>query len=283
MPADEINVRHSPLYRIYAWLLRMKVGPWESPEIPPLPEPPLSTWKDTFTTTVPCKGDAFTFHVSVSRIWARRGDLAELETTISAHTAMLNSKLERQLRDISRRYQPDGIREFERAAANEFSKPVGFSDDSALTCGFSVYAEPDNELREKLRDAEISRLQADAMREEEERQVAHLDRMRDLWLAFLKEADKDPLGSLAVQLAGNPGKVAELMAKHVSNREQAIDQLRKVCDTASQAYRDKGLYEFEISMDSPLRRLLRYVENTSEPHAPDTATANGAHPPGQTA
>jgi hypothetical protein len=277
--ADEPRIRRSPLPRACAWILGMMAALWDCVMLPRAKSP----MRTCFRVTVPCQGDAFSFKVVVSEIWTRPGRLRALEEAVSIHRTAFEEMVQRRLRDISRHYQSDATEEFERSAIASLSRPAGFSDDSALTCTCSIRAEPDDAVCKKLGEAEFVRLKKDAERREAERQVEHLDRMRARCLGFLKEADKDPLGSLAVQLAvhfgGNPKEIAEVIVKHASERERAAEELRKLCDTASQAYRDKDLFDFANSMDSPLSRLVQHVYGMPETPGGEEATTNGVGPP----
>lgn len=262
MYPDEPEDWRSPLSRLFARLFSRRSYAWEPPEPQFVQETlPVQTMHEETAFTVPCKGDAFVFQVAVEETWSLRGEPSELEAAVKSHQPDLHDKLERRLREISRRYSPEDVPAFEDAVDAEARMPVRFQNESGLRCRLSARAGLDDELREKRREAKLGEIAKDAARAEARRDAEHINQMRELWLAFLKEAEKDPLGSLSVQLAGNPGKVSELVAKHASNQEQAAEQIRKACETAIQAYRDKGLYEFEVHMDSAFSRLLRYLED----------------------
>lgn len=136
-----------------------------------------------------------------------------------------------------------------------------------------------------MRNAEIKRLEAQAEHARKDQYLKHLDVMRDRWLTFLGQFDGDPLGSLAAQLAGDPDHLADVIAKRTSERERLTDELRKLCDTTSDAYRDKDVFDFVNTTDSALSRLLRHVGIDGAPE-PDGGAAkgmgeavNGAGPP----
>lgn len=265
MYPDEPEDRHSPLSRLLTRLFPRKPYTWEPTEPQFVQETlPVQIMHEETGFTVPCKGDTFAFQVTVEETWSLRGELAELEAAVKSHQPDLHDKLERRLREISRRYPPEDVPAFEDAADAEARMPVRFQNESGLACRLSARAGLDDALREKRRNATLEQVKNDAARAEDRRNAEHINRMRELWLTFLKEAEKDPLGSLSVQLAGNPSKVAELVAKHASSQEQAAEQIRKACETAIQAYRDKGLYEFEVHTDSAFRRLLQYLEDPPE-------------------
>lgn len=263
MPADESATR--------AWA----TGLWKA-VVPCTYRQTFMSRKDNFPVRVPCQGDAFSFRVTIDAAWIRRGTSGELERAISVHASTLYAKIERRLRNISRCFRPDDPGEFELAAAAEFRRPEEFPDDPTLTCDISFRAAPDELLLGMLREATTKRVQADTDRAEEERQARHTNRMRQCWLALLKEAEKDRLGYLSVQIAGNPDEVAGLMAKYVADQEQTISELRDLCDTASKAYQEKAIFDFDADMNGPLHRLLRYLEDAPQPRANGAATANGA-------
>jgi hypothetical protein len=245
--------------------------PRPDPVPTPRQEPVAAARKQLPPLTVPCAGGAFNFQVTMHERWARPGDPYPLETAIRDHADALRAQTERRLRGISRRYRPEDAEEFERAANAEVSKSWGFADDPGLSCVLSVHAAPDEELVKELRAVDIDRLKADAVRQRAAQDLEHLDAMRARWLAFLEKSGDDQLGALAVRLAGNPDKAAETIAKYMSDREEAVDEIRGACDTASRAYQDKGLYDFAMSMDGPLSRLVSYVNGEHEPRGEETS------------
>ncbi|MBO0803579.1 MAG: hypothetical protein J2P25_10970 [Nocardiopsaceae bacterium] len=252
---DEAEGYRSLWSRMRGWFVLSQ------PEFPAfIPEPlPLRTMDEDFTILAPCKGDAFNFQVLLKATWSHRAEEDEFMTVISSHAQRMRNTMVMKLRNISRRYWPEEIRAFELEVV-ESCKEFKFPDNPGLTCKLFLCVEQDERLRKELREAKIEQVKADARREEAER-----------WLAFLRRTDKDPLGSLSVQLAGNPDKVTELMAKHVSSNEQAIDQLRKACET----YQKADLFDLNRSMDTAISRLLRYVDGSPES---SSSSGNGSGP-----
>lgn len=248
------------------------------------PEPPRSARETQFQTEVPCQGDAFSFQVTIRELWTYPGGPDVLERMVTDRVKAQQMVVERQLRAISRRFPPDAVADFERAATTELGSPMNFPESLGLDCSYSVHAAPDEVLHQHLRDTEIKRLEAGAEHERKEKHLNHLEHMRDRWFSFLRQFDGDSLGSLAAQLAGDPEHLADVIAKRTSEQERLKDELRKLCDTTSEAYRDKDVFEFVISTDSALSRLLRHVgiDSTSEPDGGLTSgeneAANGAHP-----
>jgi hypothetical protein len=240
------------------------------------------TW---FQAEVPCRGDAFSFRVTIRESWSRPGELESLRQVVGKRIEAQHMAMERRLRTISRRFPPDSAEVFERTMNMELDSMSCFPDDPGLCCEYSVRAAPDKDLREHLRNAEINRLEDHAKHEREEQQLNHLEVMRDRWLDFLRKFDGDPLGSLAAQLADSPEQLADAIEQRTSERERLTEGLRKLCDTATEAYRDKDVFDFVYSTDSALSRLLRHVgiDDVPGPGGKQAGegggTANGAHPP----
>ncbi len=122
-----------------------------------------------------------------------------------------------------------------------------------------MHVAPDSELHKHLRNAELERLHAQSEHVQTRQRLDDLELMRDRWLAFLQQFDGDPLGTMAAQLADDPAQLSDLIARRTSERERVTDDLRKLCDTAGDAYRDKEVFDFVISTDSALSRLLHHV------------------------
>jgi hypothetical protein len=213
----------------------------------------------SFAAEVPCHGDAFNFRVTVNEVWGGTAEPDTLRLAVNGRIAVQRIAIERQIRTISRRFSPEATADFEGALNAAFGSPSSFPGHPSLTCSYSVHVAPDSELHQHLRKAEIERLEAQSKHLRERRRLESIELMRDRWLAFLRQFDGDPLGTLAAQLAGEPEQLADLIAKRTSEQERTTDELRKLCDTASEAYRDKDVFDFVISTDSALSRLLRHV------------------------
>lgn len=222
-------------------------------------QPPRVTDQRSFAAEVPCHGDAFNFRVTVNEVWGGTAEPDTLRLAVNGRIAVQRIAIERQIRTISRRFSPEATADFEGALNAAFGSPSSFPGHPSLTCSYSVHVAPDSELHQHLRKAEIERLEAQSKHLRERRRLESIELMRDRWLAFLRQFDGDPLGTLAAQLAGEPEQLADLIAKRTSEQERTTDELRKLCDTASEAYRDKDVFDFVISTDSALSRLLRHV------------------------
>jgi hypothetical protein len=272
------------LLRACAWVGQVMTRSWRA-VFPTPPEPPRKTHQTSFQAEAPCHGDAFSFRVTIHELWARPGESNALVLAVSERIKAQHLAVERRLRGISRRFPPEATEGFECAANSELGSPVHFSDDLDLECSFSVHVASDEELHQHLRNAEIKRLEAQAEHARKDQYLKHLDVMRDRWLTFLGQFDGDPLGSLAAQLAGDPDQLADVIAKRTSERERLTDELRKLCDTTSEAYRDKDVFDFVNTTDSALSRLLRHmgIDGASGPVGGmangRSDAANGAGPP----
>jgi hypothetical protein len=258
MPDSESFMRYAlkKLLTACAWTGQALTRLWHA--VTPVPhEQSRRTYQTCFQAEVPCQGDAFDFRVTIHELWTRPGESEALELAVSERIKAQHMVLERQLRNISRRFQPEAAADFERAANAEI-RSARFPGDLALDCSYSVHAAPDEEFHQHLRNAEIKRVEAHAEHARKEQHLDHLELMRKRWVAFLGQFDGDPLGSLAAQLVGDPG-LADAIEKRTSEQERHKDELRKLCDTTTEAYRDKDVFDFVSSTDSALSRLLRHL------------------------
>jgi hypothetical protein len=257
------------LLRARSWAVQTVTRLWRAV----FQDPPKGTHQTRFQAEVPCAGDAFSFCVTIHELWTRPGKVDALEIAIRAHIEAQHMMVVRRLRTISRRFSPEAAAEFEHAANAALESPTQFPDN--LDCSYSIHAAPDQELHQHLRNAEIKRLEAHVSDAREKQHLDHVEVMRDRWFAFLRKFDGDPLGSLAAQLAGAPGQLADVIAARTAERERLTDELSKLCDTTSEAYRDKDVFDFVTSTDSALSRLLRHVHIES-PSGSDGGLASGA-------
>lgn len=228
----------------------------------------LLSYREFFQTEVPCRGDAFTFRVTVREVWTRRGRLDVLDVGTRKET--LRTEVERRLRSVSRRYPPEASALFEHTMNAELI-PAKFADDPKLTCAYSVQVAPDERLVEHLRAMAIKRLEGDAEHDRNTRHLSHLESMQARWLDFLRQLDSDPLGHLAARLAGDE-ELADAIRQHASDQQRIFDDLRDLFDTATEAYRDKDVFDFVMTTDSALSRLLRHIR------AEETPSPNGTKP-----
>jgi hypothetical protein len=275
MSGSESLVRYAlkVLLRTCARIGQLVTRSWRA-AFPIPPEPPRRTYQTCFQSEVPCQGDAFSFRVTIHELWTRSGESNALELAVSGRIKAQHMAMEGQLRAISRGFPPEATADFERAVKTELRSPTRFPDDLDLECSCSINAAPDEGLHQHLRNAEIKRLEAQAKHAQTDQDLDNLELMRDRWLAFLGQFDGDPLASLAAQLAGDPDQLADVIAKRMSERERLTDELRKLCDTTSEAYRDKDVFDFVNTTDSALSRLLRHMGIDGRPE-PDGGVARG--------
>lgn len=268
MSDNESSVKYTleVMFQACVWVGKVVNRLWRT-ILPSRPEPPRSIQETHFQTGVPCQGDAFSFQVTIHELWTYPGEPDVLERMVTEHVKAQQMVVERQLRALSRRFSPDAVADFERVANTELGSPVHFPETLGLDCSYSIHAAPDEVLHQHLRDAEIKRLEDRAEHTRADQRLDHIEQMRNRWLDFLRRSGEDPLGSLAAQLAGDPEDLANAIAKHMSEQKQLNDELRKLCDTTSEAYRDKDVFEFVASTDSALSRLLRHmgINGASEP------------------
>ena len=60
-------------------------------------------------------------------------------------------------------------------------------------------------------------------------------------------------------MAGNPERLADIIARYASEQERQEEELRKLCDRTSEVYRDMDVYQFVTNTDSALSRLLLHM------------------------
>jgi hypothetical protein len=235
------------------------------------PEPAIH--QDCFDIATPCRGDAFAFRVSVAELWKRQGEFDVLDLDIRKDS--MRAELEPRLRAISRRYPPEAAALVEHAMNAELAAPTSFVDDPGLSCVRSVQVAPDEAVSQQMQEAERERLRADAEHVRKTQDLDRLEAMQVRWLAFLRQLDHDPLGQLAARLAGDQ-KLAETIEQHTSEQQRITEGLRDLCDAATEAYQDKDVFDFSMTTDSALSRLLRHI-GADGPISPNgAASTNGA-------
>lgn len=221
---------------------------------------------------------------TINEVWSGAAGPDALKLAVNGRIDAQRMAIERRLRIISRRFAPEATADLEQTLNTALGSPSSLPGDPDLTCGYSVHVAPDSELYQYLRKAEIKRLEDQSDHVRQSQRLADLELMRGRWLAFLRQFDGDELGTLAAQLADGPGQLADLIAKRASERERDRDDLRKLFDTTSEAYRNRDVFDFVISADSALSRLLRHVGIDSVPgteHRPASSpneSENGASP-----
>lgn len=250
---------------LWDWITRMTATIWHA-AYPSSSS--LQTYEEAFQAETPCRGDAFTFRVTIRELWTRRGRLDMLD--LKAREETQRAEVERRLRAISRRYPPEACAVFEHAM-NSALTPVKFADDPKLTCAYSVQVALDDGLVEHLRATAIKRLEGDAEHDRNAQHLDHLEAMQARWLDFLRRLESDPLGQLAARLAGDE-ELADAIRQHASDQQQIFEDLRDLYDTATEAYRDKDVFDFVMTTDSALSRLLRHIR------VDDGPSPNGANP-----
>lgn len=222
--------------------------------------------QDCFDVHAPCRGEAFAFQVTVAELWTRMGAFDPLDLEIRKESS--RAEVERRLRAISRRYPPEAAALVEHEMNAEFEAPMSFAGDPALSCARSVQVTLDHALSEHLQEAEFERLKASAEHSRKTQELERLEAMQMRWLAFLRQLDHDPLGHLAARLAGDQ-KLADAIKQHTSEQQRITEGLRDLCDAATEAYQDKDVFDFYLTTESALSRLLRHIG------ANDSTSPNG--------
>jgi hypothetical protein len=228
------------------------------------PEPSID--HDCFDVQAPCRGDAFAFRVTVTELWTRMGPFDPLDLEIRKESS--RADVERRLRAISRRYPPEAAALVEHEMNAAFEAPMSFAGDPALSCARSVQVALDQVLSERLQEAEFERLKSGAEHTRKTQELERLEAMQIRWLAFLRQLDHDPLGQLAARLAGDQ-KLADAIKQHTSEQQRITEGLRDLCDAATEAYQDKDVFDFYMTTESALGRLLRHIG------ADDSSSPNG--------
>lgn len=245
------------------------LSPWAA-------EPTVWRVEDKFDTRAPCKNDAFCFDVTVCEVWSRPGRPDELTLAVAAGKEAHRATVRRRLRGISRRYPSGASAAVEHAANEELGEPAPVADDPELTCACSFEVTPDDSLVKTLQDAELKRLTAEAEGEAAARKLERLEQIEGRWLGFLRRLGSDPLGPAIARLADDEA-LARAIAEFAAQQERIAKDLRDLCDTATEAYREKDLYDFAMTTDNAFSRLLRHIGQ--EPaSAPNGDGRNGHRP-----
>ena len=250
---------------LWDWISRMAAKFWHA--VYPSAGSPR-TYRELIETSTPCRNDAFAFDVTVHALWTLRGNFDMFDLDARKETQL--AAVKRRLRAVSRRYPPEAAAPFEHVMNGELAS-TKFADDPKLTCVCSVQVAPDKKLVEQLRAAAIARLDHEAKHDQKARDMDHLEVMQARWLAFLRQLEDDPLGQLAARLAGDDN-LADAIKQHASDKQRISDELRGLFDTATTAYRDKDVFDFAMTTDSALSRLLRHIR------ADGTPSRNGSKP-----
>lgn len=258
------------LWNLWDWSCRMTAKIWRA-LYRRSPEPAIH--QDCFDIATPCRGDAFAFRVSVAELWTGQGEFDLLDLDIRKGST--RAELEPRLRAVSRRYPPEAAALVEHAMNAELAAPTRFVDDAGLTCVRSVQVAPDEALSEQLQEAERERLRADAEHVRKTKDLDRLEAMQVRWLGFLRQLDHDPLGQLAARLAGDQ-TLAETIKQHTSEQQRITEGLRQLCDAATEAYQDKDVFDFSMTTDSALSRLLRHIGADGAVRPNGATSTNGA-------
>lgn len=238
---------------------------------------PVRSKGDAFLVRAPCKGDAFAFQVVVREVWSRPGTADDLALAIDDVKDAYRASARVRLRTISRRFPPNLGALAEDAANKELGHPQSITGEPDLTCTWTFEVRPDEALAEHLREIERARLTAEANHDATRRNMERLEQVEQRWLGLLRNLGRDPLGPALARLVSGP-ELAEAIDKFVAQQEQNSKELRDLSDTASQAYREKGLWEYATATDSAFNRLLQHITNETGPSLNGQAH-NGHRPP----
>jgi len=227
----------------------------------------IHTTQRDFAIHTPCRGDGFTFEVSVVGVWTGQGSQPHLLQAIGRAEFEHHKYVEKQLRQLSRGFEPDAFAAAEQRMNDELALPLTY-EMGLLSCRSRVRVGPDDSLRTHLQQQWSDRSNEGAQHARAKRHIEHLAELRELWGRFLKQMD-DPLAAQAVRLANDPRLVGDIATEVAEKNQRTATELREIVDQAIADHERFDLYDFVISYDSALQKLMRHV-------GMPTTTENGA-------
>jgi hypothetical protein len=221
--------------------------------------------EEVFVIPGPAQGDAFDFDLSVSCHWFRHRSIEPASYAVQIARMDLRRQLETQLREVSREFRPDALATAERIMNARLAEPREF-EAGRLVCQVLVRANPGSDLRKNLQDQWRQATAADRAHEAKIRYVDQSRQLRDRWLAFLREFPEDPLALVAMRLADDPTRVADIVEAAQVNRTRTEEQaaatqesIRKIVQQAEEDHERMDVYDFVNSYESALRELLQVL------------------------
>lgn len=228
-----------------------------------------TTTQDQFTIQTPCRDDMFNFEVSVIAIWTGQGSYSHLLQAIERAKREHYTYIDKQLRQLSRSFEPDAFATAEQHVNDEFSLPLTY-EMGLLSCHSRFRVGPDDALRTHLQKQWADRSNDEAQHVRAKRHIEHLAELRELWRHFLEQMD-NPLAAEAVRLANDPRLVGGIATEVAEKSQRTTTELREIVEQAIADHERFDLYDFVISYDSALQKLMRHLGIS-------TMTENGAGP-----
>jgi hypothetical protein len=240
-----------------------------------LRKPPPSFWQhERFSVDTPTAEQPVTFRVDVIGLWEGRGTREAVIENIRNEAPLEEQRVRKELRELSRKFTPEELADFERGAGEKLGGAEQFCD-GLLECHYRVEVSPDQALQDHLRKKWETGATAEADHKLKERALERLQPLQERWLRFLRELEADPLSALAVRLADDPSQLAEIIGRRASEQEYLQEELKKLCDTTSEAYRDMGVFDFVMKTDGALAALIRHLGIDQASHTNGAPQANG--------
>jgi hypothetical protein len=240
--------------------------------------PPLYYKHIRFAVDTPTREQAVTFQVDVIGLWTGQGTEEVVLEHISRNAPLEEQRVRKELRELSRAFTPAELADFEKRADEQLGEPASF-EDGLLECHFSIEVSPDQVLQDHQRKTWEKMAGADADHKLKERALGQLQPLQERWLNFLRDLEADPLGALAVQLADNPSQLAEIIGRRTTEREYLQKELKRLCDTTSDAYREMGVFDFVVETDGALATLIRHL-GIDKPTTAPGSSQDSKPPPG---
>lgn len=213
--------------------------------------------RSVFTTVAPCRGDSFTFEISVVLIWKGKGLRSTMMAAIERAGIEHREDIEKRLRELSREFEPDAFAAAEEHMNNELELPLTY-EMGLLTCHSSVRVGPDENLCKHLQKQWIDSADDKAQHVRAKRHIEYLTELRELWIEFLDQLD-DPRAAQAVQLANKPSLVGDVAAEVTETRQRTMQELQELVDKAIIGHEAIDAYDFVNSCDSALRSVMQQL------------------------
>lgn len=240
-----------------------------SAQIPP-PARAMLTTERVFTVPAPCRG-GFTFEVSVVGVWTGHGPQVTVQQAIERAEPTHHEYIEKQLRGLSRDFEPDAFAATEDRMNEELVLPLTY-EDGLLTCRSRARVGPDDVLCKHLQKQWTDRSDDEAQQERAKRHIEYLGELRELWEGFLQKVEGS-LAAQAVRLASKPELVGNIASEMTKSKQETMDELREIVAKAVDDHERLDLYDFVTSYDSALRKLMQHLDipdipgNESAPRA----------------
>lgn len=216
------------------------------------------TTERVFTVVAPCLGGGFTFEVSVVVVWTGQGPQVAVQQAIERAEPTHREYIEKQLRELSRGFEPDAFSATEERMNEELALPLTY-EQGLLTCRSRARVGPDDALRKHLQKQWTDRSDDEAKQERAKRHIEYLAELRELWKEFLQEMEGS-VAAQAVRLASKPELVGNIASEMTKSKQETMEELREIVDKAVDDHERLDLYDFVTSYDSALRKLMQHLD-----------------------